>query len=143
MKKILAVVLCLAIILAVSLAFLGCDDLSQEGQKQITLIIGEERHDVTTEVLFLIELLEELNIPFTSENSPFGVFVTSVGTLQPASNQYISFWVSSDNLRIANPHDTFNPPITVSGITFNYAQLGIMAMPLWCGFAYLIQIGTF
>jgi len=149
MKKIfrlLAALFAFAIIFAVFTACTGapceCEPIDTEIDETITVIIGEWRfEDFTTYSNTIGEVLDELAEifwDFTFEYTSFGWGrqIDVLGDLSPGAGEFIAIYLTSTNLRYANPLQTR----VVNGVEFRSSHYGADSLPVLGGVTYMFVV---
>lgn len=143
-KKHISIFLILIFILSLSLIFVGCD--KNEGEKTITLVIGEGDtqkvfKNYKTNSSFLLGMLDELKeseeITYTATESIYGAYLTEINGTVATGENYICIlttlteYQNSTNWKIEK---TFEDKTYVSAI------LGVSDLNIVDGAGYMIVL---
>lgn len=140
--------LTLAIVILFTLA--ACEPDVEVGEKAITIILvpieGDTiTFDVDTDTEYLGQLLDEMLedelITITTEDSTYGRFITAIGSLNPATDQWIAIHSDETDPTLVAPDGEWTPALTISGKTYYSTQLGLDSMPIYDGRTYVFSIG--
>lgn len=147
-SKIFAIVAVIAILTVTFAALAGCDSLKElgrpvieTGDKDATVIIGEDSYFVKTDAVYVHDLLLQLKeaekIEYEFEDGQYGVFITKLGSLVGTADysKWIGIYVDSDAEDIITP----GYDLTVDGKTYHSASLGASTLPVRSGVTYLFH----
>lgn len=107
-KKIALVALILIILAVLCFTFVACDSGNDDSEKSITVYIGDgenNSYSVTTNQAYLMDVLKEMKNNgiidvLETEDSAYGAFIKSIGSLNPGANEFCSVWHSLDKFEL-------------------------------------------
>ena len=154
MKKILA----LLIALATLFTLFACTTLPDEGDVTVLVETDEGEYevyrvyfeDVENKTSGAVGIFEHLaareNNPLASklDDTGYGAFVKSVGSLLPQGNEYISLYTSEES-DFAVPSEWMPtvPEVDYEGVTLKYAGVGLSSMTIKSGTVILCRLESY
>ena len=154
MKKILA----LLIALTTLLTLFACTALPEEGDVTVLVETEEGEYEVyrvhledvenkTSGVVGIFEhLAERENNPLPSEldDTGYGAFVKSVGSLTPEGSEYISLYTSEEaDFAVPSQWMPTVPEVEYEGITLKYSGVGLSSMTIKSGTVILCRLESY
>lgn len=154
MKKILALLIALMTLFTV----FACTTLPDEGDVTVLVETDEGEYevyrvyfeDVENKTSGAVGIFEHLaareNSPLPSEldDTGYGAFVKSVGSLVPQGNEYISLYTSEES-DFAVPSEWMPtvPEVDYEGVTLKYAGVGLSSMTIKSGTVILCRLESY
>lgn len=136
------IVLLLVLVLSVSmLCFVACndDDGTQEGVKNIKVLIGNKSLSVSTDEEYLhealVELKDEGKIVYEFEMGQYGATVMKLDSFETTSDwsKWIAVYHDINDITLYDPQYD----IQQGGKTYHSSSLGISSLPIQDGATYL------
>jgi len=122
----------------------------EDGQKTITVVVGETEYTVKTESNYLHEVLLEMKndgaIDYVFETSSYGSYPTKVGSLDSKSttNTYIALYHNIDDITLRGDIGEYAMPgINFKGDSYYYSSVGVDMLPIFDGKTYVIRLGSY
>lgn len=151
-SKIFVAVALVALFALLAATFVGCGKLKdlgapaiETGDKEATVIIGEDSFFVKTDAVYVHDLLLQLKeagkIEYEFQDSEYGAYILSVGSLKPSGNSYVSVYHDIDDITLYDP--AWDTPIEREGKTFHSASLGVGSLPVKSGATYMFVLLTY
>ena len=147
MKRIIFVVVIVAVVILGAFLLAGCGDLTQKGEKTVTILVVDGGGDVVflkevkTEELYLAGVLGEVEGVDFDIAGGFINYVTVGGVSYGAGgNEWVAIYTSSAHNRLIMPEWG---TIEVEGATYASAALGLADMPLRRGYVYVFAVREF
>ncbi len=148
-NKFFAAVVVALLIAVLAATFVGCGKVKdlgkpviETGDKQATVIIGENSYLVKTDAVYVHDLLVQLKeagkITYEFQESEYGAYILSLGSLKPSGNSYVSVYHDIDDLTLYDP--AWDAPIKKGDKTFHSASLGVSSLPVRSGATYLFVL---
>lgn len=148
-------IVALVALLALSLlAFVGCDKLKdlgkpviETGEKEATVIIGEDSYFVKTDAEYVHDLLVELKeageIEYDFDVTEYGAYIKKLGSLDPtkSQNSFIALYHDIDDDSLIDYE--YGSTVKYDGKDFHSASVGASSMPVRSGAKYLFKLETF
>jgi len=145
MLKKKVVVFILLLVLVVS--FTACDlkDLgkpeSEQGNKEVSVIVGETKYMVKTDTEYVDDLLLEMKnngqISYTIVTSEYGDYLTAIGDLSAGSSSFISVYHDiDDDITLIDKSEWASPNYTYENKTYFPSNVGISSLPVKNGHGY-------
>ena len=107
-KRILLVALILVMVSALCVTFVACGRGNDNPGKSRTVYSGDgdnNSYSVTTNQAYLMDVLKEMKNNgiidvLETEDSAYGAFIKSIGSLNPGANEFCSVWHSLDKFEL-------------------------------------------
>ncbi len=155
MGKKLGKILVIAVValLALSLmTFAGCDKLKdlgkpviETGDKQATVIIGEDSYLVKTDAIYVHELLVQLKdaniIKYEFSESEYGAYIVALGGLSLGERAFVAVYHDIDDDTLIDYE--YGTSLTYGGKQFHSSNLGVSALPVYDGASYLFKVEVY
>ena len=145
-NKIFAAVVVALLIAVLAATFVGCGKVKdlgkpviETGDKQATVIIGEDSYLVKTDAVYVHDLLLQLKeagkITYEFDETEYGAFIKKLGKLEGTADysKWIGVYVDVDAADLITP----GYDVTVNGKTYHSASLGVSSLPVRSGVTYL------
>ncbi len=151
-NKIFATLALIALVAILAAAFAGCGNLKklgapviETGEKEATVIIGEDSYFVKTDAEYVQDLLVQLKeagkITYEYHDGQYGAYIDSLGSLKPSGNSFVSVYHDIDDLTLYDP--AWDEPITRGDKTFHSSSYGVESLPVRSGATYLFVLLTY
>ena len=145
-SKIFAAVVVTLLIAVLAATFVGCGKIKdlakpviETGDKEATVIIGEDSYFVKTDAVYvhdlLVQLKEAQKITYEFDETQYGAFIKKLNKLEGTADysKWIGVYVDVDSADIITP----GYDVTVDGKTYHSASLGVSSLPVRNGTTYL------